>query len=352
MRDTVSGSIFSGREAPRRLLGLFSLTVLFCIPVAAVLTVTGATGVTFGRNLLFSECIGLSVFLVSTLIRYLPGVRDLPLRTAILVSLLVALPVGYVIGFITAYLILGEPLHLIALSNSRLAAIVATIFSTGFVFYLAWLKNRLSDEAAARSTAQRLAVEAELRMLRAQLEPHMLFNTLANLRSLIDDEPEDAKQMVDLLIKYLRGALAGSRTDSATLQAEFAQLRAYLEIMTVRLGKRLNYRLELATDLEQARVPSMLMQPLLENAIKHGIEPKVGGGSVAVSARRVDGALELAVVDSGVGFPADQPADEETASYGLVHVRDRLRALYGARASLRLEPQTPTGTRAVVRIPE
>src|SRR5215210_6985395 len=90
MRDTVSGSIFAGRDAPRRLLGLFSLTVLFCIPVAAVLTVTGATGVTFGRNLLFSECIGLSVFLVSTLIRYLPGVRDLPLRTAILVSLLVA----------------------------------------------------------------------------------------------------------------------------------------------------------------------------------------------------------------------------------------------------------------------
>jgi hypothetical protein len=147
-----------------------------------------------------------------------------------LISLAAGIPLGYVLGYTTAYTVLGEPVYIAGLSNSRVAAIAAIVLAGSFVTYLVWLRNRLSDEAAARSMAQKLGVEAELRMLRAQLEPHMLFNTLANLR----------------------GALAGSRADTTTLQAEFAQLAAYLEIMALRLGKRLRKRLRLQLELRPA----------------------------------------------------------------------------------------------------
>lgn len=342
-------------EALRRALRLFGYTALFCVLVAAVLTLAMPARDGFWRNLWFSECIGLWVLLCGVLVRQLPGVRRLPDRVSVLLSLAAGIPLGYVLGYTTSYTVLGEPVRIAGLSNSRVAAIVATVLAGSFVTYLAWLRNRLSDEAAARSMAQKLAVEAELRMLRAQLEPHMLFNTLANLRSLVDDDPAHAKHMIDLLITYLRGALAGSRADTTTLQAEFAQLAAYLEIMTLRLGKRLRYQLELPDELQQARVPSMLLQPLVENALKHGIEPKIGGGTVSVSARRGAAGLELLVSDTGLGLPPDHPGEQREAgsggSYGLVHVRERLRALYGSQASLRLQRQEPAGTLACVRIP-
>jgi anti-sigma regulatory factor (Ser/Thr protein kinase) len=342
-------------EALRRALRIFGYTALFCVLVAAVLTLALPALGGFWRNLWFSECIGLWVSFCGALVRQLPWVRRLPDRLSLLISLAAGIPLGYVLGYTTAYTVLGEPVRIAGLSNSRVAAITATVLAGSFVTYLAWLRNRLSDEAAARSMAQKLAVEAELRMLRAQLEPHMLFNTLANLRSLVDDDPAHAKHMIDLLITYLRGALAGSRADTTTLQAEFAQLEAYLEIMTLRLGKRLRYQLELPEELQRAKVPSMLLQPLVENALKHGIEPKIGGGTVNVSARRGTACLELLVTDTGLGLPPDHPVAPEQngsgGSYGLLHVRERLRALYGSQASLQLQRQEPSGTLARVRIP-
>jgi signal transduction histidine kinase len=346
-----SRSFISRSEALRRAARLFGLTAVFCVFVAAVLTFAMPSLGGFWRNLWFSECIGMWVSGSGLLLRSMPWMRRLPERVATLLSALVGMPVGYVLGYATAYSVLGEPVRIAGLSDSRVAAIVATVLAGSFVTYLAWLRNRLSDEASARSAAQRLAVEAELRMLRAQLEPHMLFNTLANLRSLVDEDPAYAKRMIDLLITYLRGALAGSRSDSVALGAEFAQLAAYLEIMKLRLGRRLEFELDLDATVEQVAVPSMLLQPLVENAIKHGIEPKIGGGSLRVSARRSAGVIELAVEDTGLGLPPDFEEARPSASYGLVHVRDRLRAVYGPSAGLRLERQQPQGTRAIVRIP-
>ena len=338
-------------ETLRRLLRLFVFTALFCVLVAAVLTLAMPSLGSFWRNLWFSECIGLWVSASGWLVLQLPWIRRLPDPIGALVSLVVGIPMGYVLGYASAYSLLGEPVQIVGLTRAREAAIAATVLAGGFVTYLAWLRNRRSDEAAARSKAQRLVVEAELRMLRAQLEPHMLFNTLANLRSLVDDEPAQARQMIDQLITYLRSALAGSRSETTTLRAEFAQLAAYLEIMSLRLDPRLRYRLELPDALQQTTVPAMLLQPLVENAIKHGIEPKIGGGAITVTARATDGGLELEVADTGLGLPPDHDPDRSSNSYGLVHVRDRLRALHGAQASLRLQPNKPQGTLATVRIP-
>jgi len=136
------------------------------------------------------------------------------------------------------------------------------------------------------------------------------------------------------------------------------QLRAYLDIMALRMGPRLSYRLDLPAALERTEVPPMLLQPLVENAIKHGLEPKVGHGSIEVVARTLPGGLEIRVSDSGLGLPPDddgerphQPGRPAPNSYGLQHVRDRLSVLYGPAARFSLERRSPTGVSAVVFIP-
>jgi LytS/YehU family sensor histidine kinase len=165
--------------------------------------------------------------------------------------------------------------------------------------------------------------------------------------------------MIDRLIVYLRGTLAASRTESVPLGREFAQLRAYLEIMSLRMGPRLTWRLDLPAALENTPVPPMLLQPLVENAIRHGLEPKVGPGHLEVIARATDAGIEIRVDDNGLGLPVrahEDPHDHATArpegsSYGLRHVRERLRAVYGPAARLDLEPLHPAGVRSRVFLP-
>jgi sensor histidine kinase YesM len=143
------------------------------------------------------------------------------------------------------------------------------------------------------------------------------------------------------------------------LSREFAQLRAYLEIMSLRMGPRLTWRLELPAALESTPVPPMLLQPLVENAIKHGLEPKVGAGHIEVVARATDAGIEIRVEDDGLGLPVQDAADRnddgsarpESASYGLRHVRERLRAIHGSAARLDLERRDPMGVRSVVFLP-
>jgi LytS/YehU family sensor histidine kinase len=248
--------------------------------------------------------------------------------------------------------LLGEPIPILSSGPRPVIALVATALAGTFIVYLDFMRDRVAQEAAARAEAQRLAVESQLRLLRAQLEPHMLFNTLANLRSLVDVDPRMAQTMIDQLIVYLRSALTASREESTTLRAEFAQLRAYLEIMALRMGPRLAFRFELPDELQFAAIPPMLLQPLVENAIRHGIEPQIGNGSIEVVARRNEGAIEISVTDSGLGFVPDEESPRAGTGYGLVHVRERLKAFYGARASLTLTPNAPHGARALVRIPQ
>jgi LytS/YehU family sensor histidine kinase len=174
----------------------------------------------------------------------------------------------------------------------------------------------------------------------------------------VREDVDRAETMIDQLIVYLRSALVASQTESVALSREFAQLRAYLDIMAVRMGPRLSYRLELPAALERSTVPPMLLQPLVENAIKHGLEPKVGHGSIEIVARALPAGIEIRVSDSGLGLPPDADDDPSAPSsrsapggYGLQHVRDRLRVVYGPAARLHLERRDPSGINAVVFIP-
>ncbi len=337
-------------------LRLLAGSALFWALAAGVLFIAAPGLDTFGRLLVFNECVGMTIIVVAMLLRpsrWFPGISP---TIGWLVTGVIAVPTGYVVGHGLAFLILGEPFRILSHGNDRMVPIVFTVLIAGFGLHYFATREHLANEAAARSEAQRLATESQLRLLRAQLEPHMLFNTLANLRSLVKEDTQQAELMIDQLITYLRSALAASRTEASTLRLEFAQLRAYLDIMSLRMGPRLSYRLELPGDLERVAVPPMLLQPLVENAIKHGLEPKVGTGSIDVIARRTDAGVEISVTDTGLGLlPEDEArnaADAASRSYGLLHVRERLRAVYGPKATLTLTPHEPAGVCARVRIPQ
>jgi sensor histidine kinase YesM len=218
-------------------------------------------------------------------------------------------------------------------------------------------RGELAATAAAARDAERLAAENRLRLLQSQLEPHMLFNTLANLRVLVAVDPPRAQAMLDHLIGFLRSTLAASRRGHHRLADEFARTQDYLELMKVRMGDRLDWSCRLPPELAEQPVPALLLQPVVENAIAHGLEPAVAGGRLLVEARREGDQLVLSVRDTGVGLAAAAPArsDDRPAErgFGLRQVRERLEALYGGRASLSLMPagDDAGGTLATLRLP-
>jgi LytS/YehU family sensor histidine kinase len=227
------------------------------------------------------------------------------------------------------------------------------MLSLGFTIsamYFFHSRGRMATLQALTEAAQRRAAEAQLKLLQSQLEPHMLFNTLANLRVLIGTDPERAQAMLDRLIAFLRATLAASRSGSHTLSDEFARVDDYLALIAVRMGTRLQVQLDLPAELRGRVVPALLLQPLVENSVRHGLEPKIAGGRIEVRARRDGDALELSVRDSGVGLGAAQTGGTQ---FGLQQVRERLVALFGGRASLTLRDagDADGGTEAVVRMP-
>ncbi len=164
--------------------------------------------------------------------------------------------------------------------------------------------------------------EARLRMLNAQIEPHFLFNTLGAVRQLAEQGAPLAAELTANLIAFLRASLAEMRSEKVTLRADFALVEAYLKVMQFRQGSRLSYSLDLPEDLADCSVPSMMLLTLVENAIKHGIEPSLRGGHIGVRAALEHGALKLTVRDSGAGM-SDTPGSGE----GLDNIRKRLQII-------------------------
>jgi sensor histidine kinase YesM len=204
----------------------------------------------------------------------------------------------------------------------------------------------LESERLRAERVEREATLANLRALQAQIEPHFLFNTLANVTSLIDREPATAKRMLDSFIRFLRASLAATRMEHTTLGDEAELIASFLQVIQVRMGNRLRYAVDVAPELASFTLPPMLLQPVVENAIRHGLEPKVEGGEVSFRARKADGSVVIEIVDSGVGF-----ASTTRGGVGLANLRDRLKLLYGERATLAIGENPPAGTRVTVRLP-
>jgi signal transduction histidine kinase len=216
-------------------------------------------------------------------------------------------------------------------------------------------ERRLARETAAAlqqqqvAEAGRLLAEARLRTLQAQIEPHFLYNTLANVVSLIGSEPEKARHMLERLIDFLRASLSASRAEQATLGAELDLAAAYLDLLGVRMGARLRWRIEADERCRGMQIAPMLIQPLVENAVMHGIEPKVGGGEIVVRASLVDGMLRIEVSDDGMGLGAVAP--RPGGGVGLSNLRERLRSLHGVGAQLQLFENQAAGVTSRLLLP-
>jgi sensor histidine kinase YesM len=227
------------------------------------------------------------------------------------------------------------------------ALLMATVLTAG--------ERRVAREVeAARQQEQvaeaaRLLAEAKLRTLQAQIEPHFLYNTLANVVSLIGPEPARARHMLERLIDFLRASLSASRAAHATLGAEIDLACAYLDLLGVRMGARLRWRVDVDADCRDLVIPPMLIQPLVENAVMHGIEPKVAGGTIVVRARRLDGGLCVEVADDGVGLVPAAP--RPGGGVGLSNLRERLRSLHGNSAQVQLLENQDGGVTSRLLLP-
>jgi len=197
------------------------------------------------------------------------------------------------------------------------------------------LTEQLQAEAERERLARELS-ESQLRLLRAQIEPHFLFNTLGAVQQLAQHGAPRAAVLTANLIAFLRSSMSDMRSEQVSLATEFALVESYLKVMQVRLGERLRYTLALPRALEEVQVPSMILLTLAENAIKHGIEPALRGGEVALSAETDGGMLRIRVQDGGVGMSATPGAGT-----GLDNVRHRLRLAFGEAAGLALQEGDP-----------
>jgi histidine kinase/histidine kinase/DNA gyrase B/HSP90-like ATPase len=209
-----------------------------------------------------------------------------------------------------------------------------------------------ATEVAESEQLKRQVVEARMAAMQAQVEPHFLFNTLASIDHLIETDPPRASTMQKNLIALLRASMPTMREANnggpRDLGREMAVIRPYLEILKVRMEERLATRIDVPDGLLSAEFPSMMIQSLVENAIKHGLEPKPEGGELAIKAEIVHGKLAVTVADTGLGFGKAATAG---TGVGLANIRERLALLYGSRASLSVKENQPSGTVVTIAVP-
>jgi len=205
-----------------------------------------------------------------------------------------------------------------------------------------------AQEVAEAESLKRQVTEARMAAMQAQVEPHFLFNTLASIDHLIEVDPTRASRMQKNLIALLRASMPAMRDKATNLGRELEVVRPYLEILKVRMEERLQPQVDVPEGLYSADFPPMMLQSLVENAIKHGLEPKAEGGSLSVSAEVAHGKLHVGVADTGVGFARAATAGTGT---GLNNIRERLKLIYGNAAELRIAPNAPTGTRVTIVVP-
>jgi hypothetical protein len=198
-----------------------------------------------------------------------------------------------------------------------------------------------------RSEFERRVSDARLRLLQAQVEPHFLFNTLANVRELVDSGSPQASRVLDTLITYLRAAVPRLQDPSTTLGQELQLVRSYLQLMQLRMDERLRFTIDADAAAEPMRCPPTTLLTLVENAIRHGIDPSEEGGRIDLVVRLRDGRVHAEVTDTGVGLRGQVNG----LGTGLSSLRERLQLAFGAAAELRLVSEQPHGTRAVVEFP-
>ncbi|MBS1190156.1 MAG: signal transduction histidine kinase [Rhodocyclaceae bacterium] len=318
--------------------------------VAAFLTV--ATEFGFLTSLVYSCCIGLAIGLVSSLSCVLGKRKSMAWRD-LAAGVLIGGLGGFVLG---AYLNGHVSQALWRLNQQALAVGLASALTFGLLISLIFYHRMRAFELAAQVQEERLRQaehekrleQARLQVLQARIEPHFLFNTLSNILSLIDSRPEGAKSMLLNLTDLLRGHLSPEET--TTLGRELDLLRAYLGIMEIRMGPRLSWRIDAPPEVLDSPLPPFLLQPLVENALRHGLEPKPEGGRLTIACARQGQALEIVIADEGLGL--ERPSAHPGAGQGMANVRERLAHAFGPAAGLELAANRAGGATCRLTLPQ
>jgi sensor histidine kinase YesM len=244
----------------------------------------------------------------------------------------------------------GLAFHLRILSNPRtvLYLILMVTLTTAFVSTINFAQA-LYDQANALSSVRQLAAKAELKVLKAKINPHFLFNTLNTILQLVKTEPAKAEAMILNLSHTFRFALGSMDLETVSMEEELEFLNAYLDIERIRFEDALRVTIDVPETVLAFRVPPCVLQPLVENSIKHGIAPKLGGGEISVTARPEPGGVRVIVKDDGVGLSGDSPWD--SGGIGIHNVQERLLAAFGPGSRLHIESRPEQGTSVSFLVP-
>lgn len=318
---------------------------LFVLIVALASFLGGTTWLRYFAELWFAYCTAYGVLLIGRRIGGADATYGL-----IAVLLIVAALVGAAAAYIVSTLVTRAEYRPIA--EPFFEAGIAGLLS---ILTLGWQvatnikqqqKERVASDSRRRLQLEREVLQSQLKVLQAQIEPHFLYNTLATVRALVSERPTDARRMLWDLIQYLRQALPSMREGMSNVAREVELARAYLSIHEMRMAGRLRVGVEFDPDIGAVEFPPTIVGTLVENAIKHGVEPSKEPCEVIVTARHLHRALVIEVSDTGVGFEPDHASQ----GVGLDNARARLQLLYGARAELELLPNTPRGVIARVTV--
>ena len=336
----------------------FFYNTLFCLAIAGVLEyVDYPYTPLFGDTVIVSLSIGWSIHLAYHL---LGGLLDnfFPVYFSVILLTAIGLSVGLLIA---GTIVAGNPL--LFFQDNYTSLVLGVFFGiVGLVIFstrenLAKVKAQLTQARINKQQQEKLQLETELKLLQAQIEPHFLFNTLSNVIGLVHTKPLQAEQTLINLTTLLRSSLQRTREQSVTLVEEFTIVKAYLDIQKIRMQGRLSYTFSpgnFTDDLSLKLWPlaPLLVQPIVENAVLHGIDPSESGGSIHVDAKVVESNLLITIADSGLGICQDGPAKESSGmGAGLSNVRSRLKILYGDAASLTVADNKPTGVIVTLLIP-
>ncbi len=328
------------------------VAVLACCTVLALILWSLDSKIGLAAQLVYSYASGLPIWFLVDVVRkrLFPSPAGAPWQDGkkVRLFLIASIVVGFIVGNTIGSWYSGlSTLNLLKFEPQKFAGFVILCVAVSIVFIKFFYQHdRLR-------VAERQATESKLQLLQSQLEPHMLFNTLANLRVLIDLDSVRAQAMLDRIIDYLRATLGASRVTSHALSLEFDRLDDYLALMQIRMGARLRYTLDLPEALKASPCPALILQPLVENAVLHGLEPSATGGEICVSAAQIDQKIVLTVLDTGLGFEntMNSISSESNSGFGLTQLRERLDVLYAGLSSVEMTANLPTGTRVTITLP-
>jgi sensor histidine kinase YesM len=334
------------RLTPGKFFASLAVTAAINTAIAVILTVIGF-GKGFTVTLIFSQCIGTAIFLSN--LAAVPLYRTATHTSVQIVIIVASIIVGALAGTLLGALANGMPPVLFFKEHFGFfgqVVLIALLF--GFIVsYIFISLEIISQEKIRRLEIEKNVVETELKFLQSQMEPHSLFNTLSNIISLIDTDRDKARRMLESFTAFLRTSLLTARERTVPLSRELEVVKHYLEVYSVRMGDRLRYGIDVPESIRQCRIPPLIIQPLVENAVKHGLEPAIQGGEIVIRASREGGTVRIVVTDSGMGV------NEKSAGngIGLENIKKRLQLAYGERGRLSFEENQPSGVKVSIEIP-